>query len=162
MAEQIGAQIKEARLAAGMTQKEVAEEVGLSAKAISEAERGLRELTDEQLEAIAKATKAESLMGEAKETSADDTAELVIDEKEILDLIKAAPPAAKGAVLSVLKGEDDPVSAVTGVLGGILGGKKKSPAKEQDVDDREILELLKQAAPAVKDTVLSMLKGNKS
>ena len=160
MAEQIGAQIKEARLAAGMTQKEVAEEVGLSAKAISEAERGLRELTDEQLEAIAKATKAESLMGEAKETSADDTAELVIDEKEILDLIKAAPPAAKGAVLSVLKGDDDPVSAVTGVLGGILGGKK-SPAKEQDVDDKEILELLKQAAPAVKDTVLSMLKGDK-
>ena len=160
MAEQIGAQIKEARLAAGMTQKEVAEEVGLSAKAISEAERGLRELTDEQLEAIAKATKAESLMGEAKETSTDDSAELVIDEKEILDLIKAAPPAAKGAVLSVLKGDDDPVSAVTGVLGGILGGKK-SPAKEQYVDDKEILELLKQAAPAVKDTVLSMLKGDK-
>ena len=160
MAEQIGAQIKEARLAAGMTQKEVAEEVGLSAKAISEAERGLRELTDEQLEAIAKATKAESLMGQAKETSTDDSAELVIDEKEILDLIKAAPPAAKGAVLSVLKGDDDPVSAVTGVLGGILGGKK-SPAKEQDVDDKEILELLKQAAPAVKDTVLSMLKGDK-
>ena len=41
MTEQIGAKIKEARSAAGMTQKELAEAVGLSAKAISEAERGL-------------------------------------------------------------------------------------------------------------------------
>lgn len=162
MAEQIGARIKEARLAAGMTQKELADAVdGLSAKALSEAERGQRELTDDQLEAIADATGAESLLGEAKDAPAEDSAAIVVDEKEILELINAAPPAVKGAVLSVLKGDDDPVSAVTGMLGGMLGGKKKASAKAQDVDDKELLELLKAAAPEVKEKVLSILKGGK-
>ena len=161
MTEQIGAKIKEARLAAGMTQKELAEAVGLSAKAISEAERGLKELTDEELKAIAEATGAESLLGEAKEVAAEESEAIVIDEKEVLELISAAPPEAKKAILSVLKGEEDPVSAITGVLGGILGGKKKQPAEEQAVDDREILELLKTAAPEVKEKALSILKGIK-
>ena len=160
MTEQIGAKIKEARSAAGMTQKELAEAVGLSAKAISEAERGLKELTDEQLEAIAEATGAESLLGEAKEAPAEESEALVIDEKEILELLSVAPPEAKKAILSVLKGDDDPVSAITGVLGGILGGKKK-PAADQAVDDKELLELLKTAAPEVKEKALSMLKGIK-
>ena len=161
MAETTGARIKEARLAAGMTQKELAEAVdGLSAKAISEAERNLKELSDEQLAAIAEATGSKSLLGEA-EVPAEESEALVIDDQEILELLSAAPPAAKSAVLSVLKGEDDPVSAITGVLGGILGGKK-APAKKPEAaadDDKEILELLKTAAPAVKEQVLSLLKG---
>ena len=161
MTEQIGAKIKEARSAAGMTQKELAEAVGLSAKAISEAERGLKELTDEQLEAIAEATGAESLLGEAKEVPAEESEALVIDEKEILELLSVAPPEVKKAILSVLKGDDDPVSAITGVLGGILGGKKKPAAEDQAVDDKELLELLKTAAPEVKEKALSMLKGIK-
>ena len=162
MAEEIGARIKEARLAAGMTQKELAEAVdGLSAKAISEAERGQRELTDEQLEAIAEVTGAESLLGEEKEAPTDELEALVIDEKEILELINAAPPEAKRAILSVLKGDDDPVTAITGMLGGMLGGKKKPSAKEQVVDDNELLELLISAAPEVKEKVLSILKGVK-
>ena len=162
MAETVGAQVKKARLAAGMTQKELAEAVdGLSAKAISEAERDLRELTDEQLAAIAKATGSESLSGGAEEAPAEKSETLAIDDKEILELLSAAPPEAKRAVLSVLKGENDPVTAITGVLGGILGGKKAS-AKQPDVtadDDKEILELLKKEAPAVKEQVLSLLKG---
>ena len=162
MAEQIGARIKEARLAAGMTQKELAEAVdGLSAQAISEAERGKRELTDEQLKAIAEVTGAESLLGEANEAPAEESDAVVIDEKEILELINAAPPEAKRAVLSVLKGDDDPVSAITGMLGGILGGKKKPSAEASAVDDKELLELLKAAAPEVKEKVLSILKGVK-
>ena len=162
MAETVGARIKEARLAAGMTQKELAEAVdGLSAKAISEAERDLRELTDEQLEAIAEATGSESLLDKTDEAPAEESDAIVIDDEEILELLSAAPPAVKKAVLSVLKGETDPVNAITGVLGGILGGKK-APAQEPEVtaeDDKEILELLKTAAPEVKEKVLSMLKG---
>ena len=162
MAEQIGARIKEARLAAGMTQKELADAVdGLSAKAVSEAERDQRELTDEQLEAIAEATGAEALLGQGEDAPAEDSEKLVVDEKEILELINAAPPSVKGAVVSVLKGDDDPISAVSGVLGGILGGKKKSSEKEQAVDDKELLELLKAAAPEVKEKVLSILEGVK-
>ncbi len=160
MAETVGARIKEARLAAGMTQKELAEAVdGLSAKAISEAERDLRELTDEQLAAIAEATGSESLLVKADEAPAEESDAIVIDDNEILELLNAAPPAVKSAVLSVLKGEADPVNAITGVLGGMLGGKK-APAKEPEVtaaDDKEILELLKTAAPEVKEKVVSML-----
>ena len=67
MTEQIGARIKEARLEAGMSQKALAEAVdGISASTISRAERGLKELTDEQLVAIAEATGSESLLSEVK------------------------------------------------------------------------------------------------
>ena len=134
---------------------------GLSARAISEAERDLRELTDEQLAAIAEATGSESLLGKAEEAPAEESEALTIDDKEILELLSAAPPTVKKAVLSVLKGEDDPATAITGMLGGILGGKK-APAKEPEMtadDDKEILELLKTAAPGVKEKVLSILKG---
>ena len=162
MTEQIGASIKEARTAAGMTQKQLAESVdGLSATAVSEAERGLRELSDEQIAAIAEATGSESLLAQVKDVPAEEPDALVIDEKEVLELINAAPPEAKRAVLSVLKGDKDPVTAITGMLDGILGGKKKPSAEEQAVDDKELLELLKAAAPEVKEKVLSMLKGVK-
>ena len=57
MAEQVGMAIKEARLAAGMTQVQLADAVEiLSARDISNIERGLREPSDEELAAIAKAT----------------------------------------------------------------------------------------------------------
>ena len=70
--------IKEARNAAGMSQKELAAAVpGVSATDISKAERGLIELSPEQLQAIAAATGARPNAAEAvqapaeKETPAD-------------------------------------------------------------------------------------------
>ena len=57
MSNQVGALIKEARVSAGMTQKQLAEAVdGLSASSISKAERGIKKLTPEQLQQIAEAT----------------------------------------------------------------------------------------------------------
>ena len=57
MSKQVGALIKEARVSAGMTQKQLAEAVdGLSASSISKAERGIKKLTPEQLQQIAEAT----------------------------------------------------------------------------------------------------------
>ena len=139
MSEQIGASIKEARLAAGMTQKELAEAVdGLSASTISKAERGLKELTDEQIAAIAEATGAESLLGEVKEAPAEEVVaaeeEIIAeepvaaaDDNEIMELLGVAGPVVKGAVLSALKGDkgnDDPLAAVTAMLGSVIGGGK--------------------------------------
>lgn len=133
MSEQTGAKIREARTAAGMTQKELAEAVdGLSAKSISEAERGLRELTDEQLAAIAEATGAESLLPSTEESvppAAPEPAEPELAASEeavavpaasdnaILELFSAATPAVKEATMSVLKGET-PMGK--GILDGVL------------------------------------------
>ena len=56
MAKQDGAKIKEARAAAGLSQKVLAEKAGcVTATDISKAERDLKELTPEQLEAVAQA-----------------------------------------------------------------------------------------------------------
>ena len=112
MAEEIGARIKEARLAAGMSQKALAEAVdGVSASSISRAERGLKELTDEQLEAIAKATGSESLLDEVKEETPKADAEKpeapAVDEKD-------APSAPAQ--------DQDPLAAVAGMLGSMAGG----------------------------------------
>ena len=189
MTEQIGASIKEARLAAGMTQKELAEAVdGLSASTLSKAERGLKELTDEQIAAIADATGAKSLLGKTKAAPAkkkdpakkkasakkkapvveaapvDEPAAAVTADKEILELLGVAGPVVKGAVLSALKsdkGDDDPVAAITGMLGGILGSKEEPPKEEKKAAtgvDKEIMELLGVAGPVVKGAALSALK----
>ena len=51
--------IKEARVSAGLTQEQLARKIaGLSASDISLAERGKKELTQDQLKKIAKATGA--------------------------------------------------------------------------------------------------------
>ena len=171
MTEQIGASIKEARLAAGMTQKELAEAVdGLSASTISKAERGLKELTDEQIAAIAEATGAKSLLGEEEapaevETPAAEPEAPAADDNEIQDLLSVAGPVVKGALLSALKGDkgnDDPVAAVSGMLGGILGSKAEPPAEKKAAGaDKEIMDLLSVAGPVVKGAVVSALKGDK-
>ena len=148
MAEQMGARIREARLAAGMTQKELAEAVdGVSASGISRAERGLKELTDEQLAAIAEATGSETLLAEAKEEApkavAEEPEEPAAGGNGILDLVGSVAPAvvaAAPAVLdvaqSVLGGDEqeeeapaaqttggaDAMSAMMGMMGGMMGG----------------------------------------
>ena len=103
MSEQTGAKIKEARTAAGMTQKELAEAIdGLSASDISKAERGLMELTDEQLEAIAKATGAESLLSEANEEA------------------PAAPEASESKAA-----DNNPMASVMGMVGSVMNDDAK-------------------------------------
>lgn len=135
MTEQMGVLIKEARTAAKMTQRELAEAVdGLDAKSISEAERGLRELSEEQLAAIAKATGSESLVlgiekGESPASFAGAADVPTSDEKNVLELFNAADPAVKAAALSVLKGEtpqgkgflDNVLPMVVETLGGDAG-----------------------------------------
>ena len=72
MAKNVGAKIKEARTAAGMTQEQLAKKVkNTTASDISKAERGEKDLTQEQLKEIAKATGVmqKSLLETAKGTA---------------------------------------------------------------------------------------------
>ena len=122
MAKQDGAKIKEARNAAGMTQAEVAKAAEIvSAKALSEAERGTRELTPEELEAVAKVigVTVESLLAAEAEIPAESTekapkkakkasgksANLTAEEKELLELYRSADSEKQKAAEAALKGE---------------------------------------------------------
>ncbi len=147
MSEQVGAKIKEARNAAGMSQKELAAAVpGVSASDISKAERGLIELTPEQLQAIAGATGAIVNPAEAvqasveKETPADlqkdgrsetspstqITVVLNAAEKELLDLYKASDPITQRLIFYVLKRKKPQMQEVMALLGGLLTNFSKS------------------------------------
>ena len=139
--------IKEARNAAGMSQKELAAAVpGVSATDISKAERGLIELSPEQLQAIAAATGARPNAAEAvqapaeKETPADlqkndikeppSNAQITVvlnaAEKELLDLYKASDPITQTIIFYVLKRKKPQMQEVMALLGGLLTNLSKS------------------------------------
>ena len=139
--------IKEARNAAGMSQKELAAAVpGVSATDISKAERGLIELSPEQLQAIAAATGARPNAAEAvqapaeKETPADlqkndiketpSNAQITVvlnaAEKELLDLYKASDPITQMLIFYVLKRKKPQMQEVMALLGGLLTNLSKS------------------------------------
>ena len=118
MSKQTGASIKEARTSAGLSQKALAEKVeGLSASSLGKAERGEKELTPEQLTAIAEATGVapETLMEVAPEEKA-------LSDEELLDLLKAADPETKKAAVSVLKGEKPQGGDMMSMFAGMMGG----------------------------------------
>lgn len=85
MASKVGKLIKEARVAADLTQEKLARKVGggLTANDISKAERGEKDLTQTQLKAIAKATGVTqaSLLNAAKEGGAKTTAKKTTTKK---------------------------------------------------------------------------------
>ena len=110
----LGNLIKEARTEAGLTQEQLARKIsGLSATDISEAERGLKDLTQEQLKKIAKATGVTqaSLLDAAKSTTKKSTAskssmQVTAAEKKLVELYRKADAKARKEALQVLKGED--------------------------------------------------------
>ena len=139
--------IKEARNAAGMSQKELAAAVpGVSASDISKAERGLIELSPEQLRAIAAATGAKPNAAETVQASAEKeapadlqkndpketpqnaqiTVVLNAAEKELLDLYKASDPITQALIFYVLKRKKPQMQEVMALLGGLLTNLSKS------------------------------------
>ena len=106
-----GTRIKEARKAAGMSQESLAKATeGVTVKDISGAERGIKELTPEKLEALAKTLDVapESLLAAEAETTAERTAaetELTAAEKELLELYRGADANRQRMVMLLLKGE---------------------------------------------------------
>ena len=119
----VGTLIKEARTAAGLTQEQLARKIsGLSASDISAAERHQKDLTQEQLKKIAKATGVTqaSLLNAAKGTSSKKTSsaskssmQVTANEKKLVQLYREADSDTKKKVMNLLKGNGD-------LLGGLL------------------------------------------
>ena len=109
----VGTLIKEARTAAGLTQEQLARKIsGLSASDISAAERHQKDLTQEQLKKIAKATGVTqaSLLNAAKGTSSKKTSsaskssmQVTANEKKLVQLYRNADADTKKKVMNLLK-----------------------------------------------------------
>lgn len=117
----LGNLIKEARTGAGLTQEQLARKIsGLSATDISEAERGLKDLTQEQLKKIAKATGVtqtsllEAAKGSTKKSttssssSANKTSmKVTATEKRLVEYYRKATADDRKQAMKILKGDDD-------------------------------------------------------
>ena len=102
MSREIGARIRAARKAAGLSQEKLAKSVeGLSASALGKAERGEKALSSEQLEAVARA------LGVPPET--------LLEDVEAEDVAAPSPAGERRA------GDPDPRGA--GVAGRLQSGQ---------------------------------------
>lgn len=112
----LGNLIKEARTEAGLTQEQLARRVsGADASDISQAERGLKDLTQEQLKQIAKATGVtqtsllEAARGSKKTTSSTakkSSMQVTSTERRLVELYREADSKTKKAALKLLRGEE--------------------------------------------------------
>lgn len=138
MASTVGTLIKEARTKAGLTQEQLAKTVKIvTASDISKAERGEKELTQEALKEIAKATGVtqKSLLDAAKGTTAKTASskttsstkttstkststkststanttsmKVTATEKKLVELYRAADSDTKKAAMNLLKGKEE-------------------------------------------------------
>jgi len=117
----LGNLIREARTEAGLTQEQLARKIsGLSASDISAAERGVGDLTQEQLKKIAKATgvtqasllNAAKGTGTKKSTASKSSMQVTAAEKKLVELYRKASTEEKKAAMKALKGD----SSLTGEL----------------------------------------------
>lgn len=112
----LGNLIKEARTEAGLTQEQLARRIaGVSASDISQEERGLKDLTQEQLKQIARITGVtqasllEAAKGSKKTTSstaAKTSMRVTATEKRLVELYREADSKTKKAALKLLRGEE--------------------------------------------------------
>lgn len=127
----LGNLIKEARTEAGYTQEELARKIaGVSASDISLAERGLGDLTQEQLKKIAKVTGVtqasllDAARGSAKKASSSSTAsktsmKVTATEKRLVEYYRKADTDTRKRAMNILKGDD---IASSEILESLLGG----------------------------------------
>ena len=136
MAKKVGTLIKEARTNAGLTQEQLAKKVkGLSAADIGKAERGEKDLTQEQLKAIAKATgvtqkslleaakgkSGPSTSSSSKKTGSGTSVKLSADEKKLVTLYRKANDSQKQAALKALQDESEGGSLLGTILETAIG-----------------------------------------
>ena len=137
MTNETGIRIKEARTAAGLSQAALAEAAGnVSANAISKAERGLKELTPEQLEAISKILGVDFASTQDSsptiENIEDKSATSSMEDQDFLNLFKNADDDKQKMVISILKGlMENP--ELTNMMMGML----------KNVDQKELIESVK-------------------
>ena len=117
----LGNLIKEARTEAGLTQEQLARRIaGVSASDISQAERGLKDLTQEQLKRIAKATGVtqtsllEAAKGSTKKSTASSSSsanktsmKVTATEKRLVEYYRKATADDRKQAMKILKGDDD-------------------------------------------------------
>ncbi len=150
MANVSGNLLKKARLAADMTQKELADAVeGVSPQDISKAERGIADLTPEQLTAVADVlgTTAEELMA-SEDTDApgeDMLSDMAVEEVSV-------PEDAQEETAAAVEPE-----ACEGVEPKTSDESGTAPAAE----DKTIVDLFRNADPARQKAAISVLKGEK-
>ena len=135
--ENIGELIKKARTDAGMTQAELARQVGgLTAQDISKAERGQKDLSSALIQAIAGAT-GNSLLetaigaltsGALTSNTASEKKTVSIkvteSEKTLLQLYRDADNDTKKKVVKLLKNDGNDTDLLSGLLGGLLNSLK--------------------------------------
>lgn len=127
----LGNLIKAARTEAGYTQEELARKIaGVSASDISLAERGLGDLTQEQLKKIAKVTGVtqasllDAAKGSAKKsassssTASKTSMKVTATEKRLVELYRKADTDTRKRALNILKGDD---IAAGEILENLLG-----------------------------------------
>jgi len=152
MGKKVGTLIKQARTGAGLTQEQLARKVkGCSASDISRAERGEKDLTQDQLKQIAKATGVtqKSLLEAAKGTSSSakkkpaasagskTSMKVTATEKRLVELYRAADAATKKEAVRVLKGTAGDSFLESLLEGAIdaLGGKRSVPEPGEDPEE---------------------------
>ena len=142
MAKKVGTLINEARTAAGLTQEQLAKKVaGVSASDISKAERGEKDLTQEQLKAIAKATGVtqKSLLDAAKGGSSSSSSsssssksgssmKLSAAEKKLVEAYRKADKDTQEKIMKLLgeseESSDNPLGSLlnSDVVNNLLSG----------------------------------------
>ena len=147
MGKAVGALIKEARMAAGLTQEQLGRTVDMTASAIGKAERGETELTQEVLKKIAKATGVTqtSLLNAAKSGSARKP---------------AADTAGKKTGKTSSKTADKTGSKTTSKTAGKTTSKTSTDLK-LTATEKSLVQLYRKADSNLKKTVMSLLKGEK-
>ena len=157
-AKKVGTLIKKARTDAGLTQEQLARKVkGASASDIGRAERGEKELTQEQLKQIAKATgvtqksllDAEKGGGKAsssgKTSSSGTTSTMKVNatEKRLVELYRKADSQTKKNAMKILKGSGAGEIAASDILSGVLDaitGKRSMPDWEDEIVELNLID----------------------
>lgn len=144
----VGSLIKEARTNAGLTQQQLADKIsGLSASDISKAERGEKDLTQDQLKSIAKitgvtqkslleaagkgTTSGKTSSSSGKTSSSNTTSmKLTAAEKKLVELYREADSDTKKAAVKLLKGEKSDLAEGSEILTTLLGTAMESLMKK--------------------------------
>ncbi|MCI8742386.1 MAG: helix-turn-helix transcriptional regulator [Lachnospiraceae bacterium] len=144
MAKTVGALIREARTAAGLTQEQLARKVdGMTASGIGKAERGETELTQEVLKQIAKATG--------------------VTQASLINASRAASGKKTGKKTTG-KTAGKTAGSTTGKTTGRTAGKSGTAAVGElklTATEKTLVQLYRKADSGMKKVVMSLLKGEK-
>lgn len=158
-AKKVGTLIKKARTEAGLTQEQLARKVkGASSNDIGRAERGEKELTQEQLKQVAKATGVtqKSLLDAAKgsggktsssgkTSTSGSTSAIKVNstEKRLVELYRKADSQTKKNAMKILRGSGAGEIAASDILSGVLDaitGKRSMPVEAKETVEFNLIE----------------------